>query len=922
MTSTKCPFEPPSSLRDRVRVPDARRPPRAMDNVPPKVIVAARPSASGNRDGETLEDVAFGKVQMNEKTTSVELSSTCGDKLANGVNGFFGKKFYALGRASASRPWTMIACTVVLCVIFSGGVGYPGLKNENRGDRLWVPTDTPAQDDKTFVDTYYGAETRFAQAILTKTDGSNVLTPEGLTALRTVATGVSAVSITWEGATYGYNDHCYRFGASCYAKSALDAFSNAAGYANQTAIDTAMKADPLMNPTDNSKILLSSVAGGVTYDSSGNVRANALSLTYLFKNNDVLKKGDYVDEKGDAFDSKVLEIFEASPPAGFKVSYVAARSFGDEFGSTINRDLTKLQIALFLILAYAALTLSKWDQGCVGSRVGVTLAGIISIGMALASAYGLGSYFGLFFSPLMNVLPFLLLGVGVDDMFVIVNAYDNVEARVDPVERMGRTLRYAGMSVTVTSITDVIAFLIGSSTSLPALKNFCYYAALGIFFDYFYQVTFFTACVALDERRKAKRQGDVFCCLSCPAEACCTCCRPHKTQKSMLQRLLGQTIGTRLGNLKVKIFVVTFFSAITIGGIIGATKIKVDADVNNFIPDGSYLKLWFADRDAYFTVYGDDVELYSKSSLDLTDLTAGDAVLRNAVTTFKANPYVVTDSVRSWVDEFYTYRNSSGLTSQSWSDSNYVTALNSWLADTTSSGGSKYKNDVVFDSTSSPTKIITSRVHGKHIKTDESNVNVKAMDTLRKQIASVSGNNGKIFPFGREWLNYEQYKSITGEAIQNLSITIAACFGIIALLVVEFKTVISVSLALVMIFVNIVGYMHFWGLTIDSVTVIMLVIALGLSVDYSAHIGRAYLEKLGTPNERIVRTLEDMGVAVWNGAMSTFMAVLILGSSDSYVFQTFFKQLFLCITLGLAHGLLFLPVLLSLLEPRPYAEAH
>ena len=123
-----------------------------------------------------------------------------------------------------------------------------------------------------------------------------------------------------------------------------------------------------------------------------------------------------------------------------------------------------------------------------------------------------------------------------------------------------------------------------------------------------------------------------------------------------------------------------------------------------------------------------------------------------------------------------------------------------------------------------------------------------------------------------------------------------------------------------MIFVNIVGFMHFWGLSIDSVTVIMLVIALGLAVDYSAHIGRAYLEKRGTPDERIVRTLEDMGVAVWNGAMSTFMAVMILGSSSSYVFMTFFKQLFLCITLGLAHGLIFLPVLLSLLKPAPYAE--
>lgn len=196
------------------------------------------------------------------------------------------------------------------------------------------------------------------------------------------------------------------------------------------------------------------------------------------------------------------------------------------------------------------------------------------------------------------------------------------------------------------------------------------------------------------------------------------------------------------------------------------------------------------------------------------------------------------------------------------------------------------------------------------------------MDSVRSDISAVSGNDGQIFAYGAQWLNYEQYKSISAEAFRNISITLAACFVIIAILVVEWKTVVSVSLSLCLTFTNIVGYMHFWGLTIDSVTVIMLVIALGLAVDYSAHIGRAYLEKRGSPNERIVSTLEDMGVAVWNGAMSTFMAVLILGSSDSYVFQTFFKQLFLCIVLGLSHGMIFLPTVLSLVKPEPYDEAR
>jgi hypothetical protein len=62
-----------------------------------------------------------------------------------------------------------------------------------------------------------------------------------------------------------------------------------------------------------------------------------------------------------------------------------------------------------------------------------------------------------------------------------------------------------------------------------------------------------------------------------------------------------------------------------------------------------------------------------------------------------------------------------------------------------------------------------------------------------------------------------------------------------------------------------------------------------------------------------------MGVAVLNGAISTFLAVLLLSGSRSYVFITFFRQLFLCILFGLTHGLILLPVLMSIANPKPYA---
>jgi len=858
------------------------------------------------------EPAAVAVIHDSSATTQGKATPVGGKKrgLADRVNDFIGVRFDALGRMSAEKPWRVIGASAAFCLVCAVGLGAPGLTNENRGDKLWVPDGTPAQADKALVDEHYGKETRFAQLILKSTTvGANVLTPEGLAALEDIASQVRATSIEWDGSTYAFTDHCYKTGTTCYEKSVLDAFSNNPWTTpTQGTIDSTLGQTTITSPNDSSTVLLESVAGGVTY-SGTTPSATAISVTFLFKNNEEIKNGEPKDDKGDEFDSKVLKIFE-TPPTGFEVSYVTERSFGDEFGSTINGDLTKLQAALVLILAYAALTLSKWRMGCVGSRVGVTFAGIISIGMSIASSYGLGAYFGIFFSPLMNVLPFLLLGIGVDDMFVIVNAYDNCDRARNPVDRMGLSLRTSGMSITVTSLTDVIAFLIGSTTSLPALRNFCYYAALGIFFDYFYQVTFFTACLALDEQRKAKNQGDIFCCLTCSPQACCSCCNT-KDEKSIMQRVLGKGLGGIITKKKVKYGVLSFFTALTVGGIIGATKMEVDADVNDFIPDGSYLKDYFSDLRTYFARYGDPVEIYTTSSIDIL---ADDSVLRAATAAFRQNEYVVEASISSWVDDYYTYRtaNSEALNSAN---------LRNWLANAGSSGGSRYKNDVVFNDDN--TAIVSSRVHGNHVKVDKSKDNVKSMDSLRTDLAAVPGNeDGDIFAYGRDWLNYEQYKSIANEAIRNVTVTLAACLVIIAILVVEIKTVISVFLALCMIFVNIVGYMHFWGLSIDSVTVIMLVIALGLAVDYSAHIGRAYLEKLGTPDERVVRTLEDMGVAVWNGAMSTFMAVLILGSSDSYVFQTFFKQLFLCIVLGLTHGLIFLPSLLSLLNPKPYAEAH
>jgi Niemann-Pick C1 protein len=82
-------------------------------------------------------------------------------------------------------------------------------------------------------------------------------------------------------------------------------------------------------------------------------------------------------------------------------------------------------------------------------------------------------FFGVPFGPVHGVLPFLLLGIGIDDMFVIVQSHASLspaDAALGIRERIGRTLQHAGVAITVTSLTDLAAFGVGASTTLPSLR--------------------------------------------------------------------------------------------------------------------------------------------------------------------------------------------------------------------------------------------------------------------------------------------------------------------------------------------------------------------------------------------------------------------------------------------------------------------
>jgi len=117
---------------------------------------------------------------------------------------------------------------------------------------------------------------------------------------------------------------------------------------------------------------------------------------------------------------------------------------------------------------------------------------------------------------------------------------------------------------------------------------------------------------------------------------------------------------------------------------------------------------------------------------------------------------------------------------------------------------------------------------------------------------------------------------------------------------------------------------HFSGLYINVVTHVSLVLSIGLLVDYFIHILLRYYESHeATREEKVKDTLRSIGAAVFSGGMSTFLGVVPLAFSTSAVLRTVFFCFLSMVSLGLANGLILLPVILSIIGPTsgPHSAA-
>jgi Niemann-Pick C1 protein len=833
---------------------------------------------------------------------------SCSNAIVNGLEA----AFYRLGVLIGRYPWWVILFSFILLFIFVPGVPL-FFYQENRGDKLWVADTAQALIDKHWVENEFPLLYRFNNYMI---ESDNVLTPTVLQAMLDIDKKVKLLKNT--DPEHDWDSICIRLGPTCWSSSLLELWSfNEATISALTQSDIINKINSVTtSPVYGSNYNVSSVLGEMTRDGSGDIiAAKATTMTYIIKYNISVDGGEEVDLTADDWEEKFLKVGEDGHADINNVYRFAFRSFGDIGGGAILGDLTLLSTGYILIIVFVCIVLGRFNT--VNQRVYVCLGGIVSVIMAIGLAFGLCAYAGVFYGPLHSILPFLVVGLGVDDMFVIVGAWDNLAQSVHkskPVyERIGLTLKDAGVSITVTSLTDVLAFGIGASTILPALQSFCIYCCLCILGTFIFQATFFVACLAINERR-----ADV------TRDACC-CCYTHTdySPNSCSQKLLVKTFFSNyfspvLLKLPVKIIVLIFSCLLMAGGIYGTVNLDQDFDPVWFFPSGTYAKTYFEMSDKYFPDDGIDSNIYMG---DL-DYHSEFSSLQRLYGDVSSHEYTYPGSLSCWYCDFHVWFNSSAdptvtakLNAASFpsSKSNFYALLQTYLY---SGGGARYIRDINFKDSSMEIK--SSRMSFSHSFLAGASEEIAAMDGIRDTVQRVGFPGHQCFPYSQDYFNIETTKVIGEELYRNLGLAFLCVFLMTLLLIANLWTCILVAICVAMTLVDVLGMIYFWGLTIDTVTSIMVIVAIGLAVDYSAHIGHSFMVERGTRDERTQKTLANMGSAVFYGGFSTFLAFILLAASDSYVFSTFFKVFFGVVVFGLYHGLVFLPVLLSWMGPDPY----
>jgi len=547
------------------------------------------PSTSGPRNagrGVTLLD-PLDSVQPRQYRLNVKLR----------------RMFYKLGLFTASYPSATFS--IMFIFMFLLNIGWKNFGVETDPVRLWVAPDSESKIQKDFFDQNFGPFYRPQQIFVTSATngdhasvsqkGKPVLSWDHLKFLFSVETDIRNLPSSPN--SYSLSDVCFKPAGpqgACVFQSITawfgddiddtspDSWAERVEYCANAPVDCL--------PDFQQPLLPKYVLGGVPGDKY--LEAEALVVTIIVSDSLDLEVQEKAMEWERALAEYLAQLKERAPSeAGLEISYSTGISLEEEINKSTNMDVKIVVLSYLAMFFYVALTLGAGHSGneegvaaslhrwainfprlfspssssslsvdprntphvfprlprkvFVGSKFMLGLFGIALVILSVASSVGFFSAVGVKVTLIIaEVIPFLVLAVGVDNVFILVHELgrqnilhgpnagpseqalsyptpisptsrrsqfdsshtESIDAaslplHLTPEERVARTLAKMGPSIMLSSVTETVAFALGALVPMPAVRNFALYAAGSVLLNALLQVTVFVSAMALDLRR-------------------------------------------------------------------------------------------------------------------------------------------------------------------------------------------------------------------------------------------------------------------------------------------------------------------------------------------------------------------------------------------------------------------------------------
>ncbi|KAM3069802.1 niemann-Pick type C-related protein 1 [Clarireedia jacksonii] len=913
------------------------------------------------------------------------------------INTVCDSAFSRLGYTAARLPALTIGASILIVGILS--LGWMRFEIERDPARLWVSPTSAAAQEKSYFDQNFGPFYRAEQVFLVNDTNQSgpgpVMSYDTLKWWLDAEARIKNIKGRKTGTTL--DDICLKpLGDACVVQSVggylNDDITNISPTDWKETIRSCAESPVNCRPAFGQPITPTMIFGG--WEKSGDViDSTALIITWVVENDE--EDSPQVERAMDweaSLRDTLLDLQDEASRRGLRISFSTEISLEQELNKSTNTDAKIIVISYIFMFFYASLALGSTTisfqsilrnpaNSLVQSKFTLGVVGIVIVLMSISASIGLFSFAGVKVTLIIaEVIPFIVLAVGVDNVFLIVHEFErvNISHPDELVEvRIAKALGRMGPSILLSASTETIAFALGAFVGMPAVRNFAIYAAGSVFINAILQITMFVSVLSLNQRRVEDQRVDCVPFIRVKnagihlsdANGTSYARAYEGSDEGILQKFIRKTYAPALLGRKTKTAIVIIFLGIFAAAVALIPEVSLGLDQRVAIPDGSYLIPYFNDLYDYFDS-GPPVYFVTKE-LNVTErkhqrqlcsrfTTCESESLTNILESERKRPEIsyIASTPASWIDDYLRWLDpqlesccveggSSCFADRDpgWNitlhgmpeGQEFIHYLEKWIAAPTDDdcplgGKAAYGNALVIDSERNT--IPASHFRTSHTPLRSQEDFIAAYASARRIADGMSKQSGlEVFPYSIFYIFFDQYSTIVSLTAALLGSALGLILIISSILLGSVMTGAVVTVTVFMIVTDIIGTMAVFNVSLNAVSLVNLVICVGIGVEFCAHIARAFMfpsrsvmerakNKFRNKDARAWTALVNVGGSVFSGITITkLLGVVVLAFTRSKIFEIYYFRIWLALVVFAAtHALIFLPVALSLLGGEGYVD--